>query len=78
VHIYIVRANVTFWQGQTIAQRWIWNNTIGPLTERPGRLGDWGYINTEYVPYTCNCRFDDSHLFFISIAVWDYWTTFFS
>ena len=34
-------------QGQSNAQRWIWNNTIGPLTERPGRLGDWGYINTE-------------------------------
>ncbi|KAF8589136.1 glycoside hydrolase family 51 protein [Ramaria rubella] len=33
--------------GQTAAQRWIWNNTIGPLTERPGRLGDWGYINTD-------------------------------
>ncbi|KAL5514182.1 hypothetical protein ACEPAG_2270 [Sanghuangporus baumii] len=33
--------------GQSISGRWIWNNTVGPLTERPGRLGDWGYINTD-------------------------------
>jgi alpha-N-arabinofuranosidase len=36
-------------QGQTIATRWQWNNTVGPLTSRPGRVGDWGYTNTEYV-----------------------------
>lgn len=29
--------------------RWIWNNTIGPLTDRPGRLGAWGYYNTDGV-----------------------------
>ncbi|KIJ30509.1 glycoside hydrolase family 51 protein, partial [Sphaerobolus stellatus SS14] len=33
--------------GQTAAQRWIWNNTIGPLVDRPGRVGDWGYVNTD-------------------------------
>ncbi|KAI5118901.1 hypothetical protein M0805_002817 [Coniferiporia weirii] len=33
--------------GQTIGGRWIWNNTVGPLVDRPGRLGDWGYINTD-------------------------------
>ena len=27
--------------------RWIWNNTVGPLENRPGRLGDWGYWNTD-------------------------------
>lgn len=27
--------------GQIISQRWKWNETIGPLSERPGRLGDW-------------------------------------
>ncbi|KAI0037105.1 arabinofuranosidase [Vararia minispora EC-137] len=34
-------------EGQTIAQRWQWNNTVGPLTARPGRVGDWGYVNTD-------------------------------
>ncbi|KAH8110298.1 glycoside hydrolase [Phellopilus nigrolimitatus] len=33
--------------GQSIGGRWIWNNTVGPLTNRPGRLGDWSYINTD-------------------------------
>ena len=27
--------------------RWIWNQTIGPLQDRPGRLGTWGYYNTD-------------------------------
>ncbi|KAF9446455.1 glycoside hydrolase family 51 protein [Macrolepiota fuliginosa MF-IS2] len=34
-------------EGQTVATRWQWNTTIGPLQNRPGRLGDWGYINTD-------------------------------
>ncbi|KAJ3764348.1 glycoside hydrolase family 51 protein [Lentinula raphanica] len=33
--------------GQTVATRWQWNNTVGPLVDRPGRVGDWGYINTD-------------------------------
>ncbi|PBK93044.1 alfa-L-arabinofuranosidase precursor [Armillaria gallica] len=34
-------------EGGTIAQRWQWNATLGPLVDRPGRVGDWGYINTD-------------------------------
>ncbi|KAJ3777495.1 arabinofuranosidase [Lentinula raphanica] len=34
-------------EGQTVATRWQWNNTVGPLVDRPGRVGDWGYINTD-------------------------------
>ncbi|KJA14844.1 glycoside hydrolase family 51 protein [Hypholoma sublateritium FD-334 SS-4] len=34
-------------EGQTTATRWQWNNTVGPLVDRPGRVGDWGYINTD-------------------------------
>ncbi|KDR72485.1 hypothetical protein GALMADRAFT_749117 [Galerina marginata CBS 339.88] len=34
-------------EGQAIASRWQWNNTVGPLVDRPGRLGDWSYINTD-------------------------------
>ncbi|TDL26965.1 glycoside hydrolase family 51 protein [Rickenella mellea] len=33
--------------GQSIAGRWNWRNAVGPLTNRPGRLGNWGYINTD-------------------------------
>ncbi|KAI9498793.1 glycoside hydrolase superfamily [Zychaea mexicana] len=33
-------------EGQTIDTRWKWNETIGPLEERKGRMGDWTYWNT--------------------------------
>ncbi|KZT10497.1 glycoside hydrolase family 51 protein [Laetiporus sulphureus 93-53] len=33
--------------GQTWATRWQWNVTVGPLLDRPGRVGDWGYVNTD-------------------------------
>lgn len=33
-------------EGYSIAQRWKWNETIGPLISRKGRVGDWGYYNT--------------------------------
>ncbi len=44
-------------EGYSVEQRWKWNETIGPLTDRPGRVGDWGYYNTnglgllEYLEY---------------------------
>ncbi|KAK5941790.1 hypothetical protein PMZ80_005741 [Knufia obscura] len=33
-------------EGYSIDQRWKWNETIGPLINRKGRVGDWGYYNT--------------------------------
>ncbi|KAI0040454.1 glycoside hydrolase family 51 protein [Auriscalpium vulgare] len=33
--------------GQTVDTRWQWNATVGPLTARPGRVGDWSYVNTD-------------------------------
>ncbi|KAI0694224.1 glycoside hydrolase family 51 protein [Cytidiella melzeri] len=33
--------------GQTVATRWQWNATVGSLLDRPGRVGDWGYVNTD-------------------------------
>lgn len=33
-------------EGYSIEQRWKWNETIGPLIDRKGRVGDWEYINT--------------------------------
>ncbi|KAK6373358.1 hypothetical protein LTS17_008378 [Exophiala oligosperma] len=33
-------------EGYSIDQRWKWNETIGPLKNRKGRVGDWGYTNT--------------------------------
>lgn len=34
-------------EGIWFGARWKWYETIGPLTDRPGRLGDWGYFNTD-------------------------------
>ncbi|KAJ5456013.1 uncharacterized protein N7458_004277 [Penicillium daleae] len=34
-------------EGDTFNYRWKWNETIGPLTQRPGRPGTWGYENTD-------------------------------
>ncbi|KIJ46036.1 glycoside hydrolase family 51 protein [Sphaerobolus stellatus SS14] len=34
-------------EGNTVSTRWQWNTTVGPLTSRPGRQGDWGYVNTD-------------------------------
>ncbi|KAF2458472.1 glycoside hydrolase superfamily [Lineolata rhizophorae] len=34
-------------EGVSVDARWKWWETIGPLKDRPGRLGDWGYFNTD-------------------------------
>jgi alpha-N-arabinofuranosidase len=34
-------------EGQSVFTRWKWQETIGPLIDRPGRIGDWGYYNTD-------------------------------
>ncbi|KAL0951925.1 hypothetical protein HGRIS_008579 [Hohenbuehelia grisea] len=34
-------------EGISFDTRWKWNETIGPLESRPGRVGDWGYSNTD-------------------------------
>lgn len=34
-------------EGQSIQTRMKWWETIGPLKDRPGRIGDWGYVNTD-------------------------------
>lgn len=34
-------------EGSSFATRWKWNETIGPLQDRPGRQGDWSYPNTD-------------------------------
>ncbi|KAH9823940.1 family 51 glycoside hydrolase [Melampsora americana] len=46
--------NQTFfrWGGNNIEgygpdDRWKWYETVGPLTDRPGRKGNWGYANTD-------------------------------
>ncbi|KAJ7931139.1 glycoside hydrolase family 51 protein [Mycena leptocephala] len=58
-------------EGQTTATRWQWRNTVGPLTERPGRVGDWGYINTDGIgllEYLLWCEDLEMEPF---MAVWD-------
>jgi len=46
---YLVRALLTLdTDGLNQASpRFIWNETIGPLRDRPGRPGTWGYYNTD-------------------------------
>lgn len=34
-------------EGISIADRFQWERTIGPLVDRPGRPGTWTYYNTE-------------------------------
>jgi len=34
-------------EGNTIAERFDWKKTLGPLTERPGHQGPWGYRSTD-------------------------------
>ncbi|CAE6481323.1 unnamed protein product [Rhizoctonia solani] len=34
-------------EGHAIDSRWKWNETIGPIENRPGRFGDWSYPNTD-------------------------------
>ncbi len=36
-----------FLEGQTIAKRFNWKETIGPLSERPGHDGPWGYRSSD-------------------------------
>ena len=34
-------------EGNTIAQRFDWKKTIGPLVDRPGHESPWGYWSTD-------------------------------
>lgn len=34
-------------EGIASPYRWKWNETIGPIINRPGRPGTWGYVNTD-------------------------------
>ncbi|KAL0264121.1 hypothetical protein SLS55_000065 [Diplodia seriata] len=34
-------------EGNSEDNRWKWNETLGPLQDRPGRQGTWGYPNTD-------------------------------
>lgn len=34
-------------EGLSAPYLWKWNETIGPIINRPGRPGTWGYVNTD-------------------------------
>ncbi|PMD43173.1 glycoside hydrolase family 51 protein [Hyaloscypha variabilis F] len=34
-------------EGLSAPYQWKWNATIGPIIDRPGRPGTWGYVNTD-------------------------------
>lgn len=41
-------------EGQTPGTRWRWNATLGPLSERPGRMGDWSTSPARSSPRRAN------------------------
>ena len=43
-------------EGDTPATRWKWNETIGPLENRPGRQGDWGEPSFKPTPKGLTAR----------------------
>lgn len=46
-------------EGESAGLQWDWTQTLGNLTERPGRFGDWGYENTDglgLIEYMLWCR----------------------
>ena len=50
-------------EGESIDQRWKWNETLGPLIDRKGRVGNWGYYNTDglgLMEYLLFC--EDAHM----------------
>ncbi|KAL6238317.1 hypothetical protein BDW75DRAFT_237617 [Aspergillus navahoensis] len=58
-------------EGLDIDSRWNWNETIGPLVDRPGRQGDWHYPNTDALgldEYLWWC--EDMHMVPV-LSVWD-------
>ena len=55
-------------EGDAYHYPWRWNETIGPLTQRPGRPGTWGYQNTDglgLVEYLNVCSYFPSSPFSI-------------
>ncbi|KAL4869846.1 hypothetical protein BDV12DRAFT_208176 [Aspergillus spectabilis] len=58
-------------EGLDIASRWKWNETIGPVVNRPGRQSDWNYPNTDALgldEYLWWC--EDMHMVPV-LTVWD-------
>ncbi|KAI5803760.1 glycoside hydrolase superfamily [Geopyxis carbonaria] len=50
-------------EGEELGNQWKWNETIGPLIDRPGRQGTWNYDNSDglgLIEYLQWC--DDLHL----------------
>jgi alpha-N-arabinofuranosidase len=46
-HLYEIHKLTGHSEGSSAGNRWKWNETIGPVVNRPGRQGDWGYANTD-------------------------------
>ncbi|KAL4879286.1 glycoside hydrolase superfamily [Aspergillus karnatakaensis] len=58
-------------EGLDIGSRWKWNETIGPVVNRPGRQSDWGYPNTDALgldEYLWWC--EDMHMVPV-LTLWD-------
>ncbi|KIK53431.1 glycoside hydrolase family 51 protein [Collybiopsis luxurians FD-317 M1] len=47
LNVAVINKSLPDLEGETPAERWAWENTVGDLVDRPGRLGTWGYVNTD-------------------------------
>ncbi len=54
--------------GATIASRFQWNNTLGPLIDRPGRLGNWA-AGTPMVLVLLKCTTSSTRLALVLLLV---------
>lgn len=51
-HVKLISAS----EGNDETSRWKWNETIGPVEDRPGREGTWGYYNTDGLGMCLFCK----------------------
>ncbi|TGO85363.1 hypothetical protein BPOR_0404g00110 [Botrytis porri] len=57
-------------EGSSPGNRWKWNETIGPVQNRPGRQGDWGYPNTDALGLMEYLQFISDTNMIPVLAVW--------
>ncbi|KAK7541754.1 Arabinosidase A [Phyllosticta citricarpa] len=57
-------------EGESEDNRWKWNETIGPVEERPGRQGDWTYPNTDWLGLIEYLEWAEDMNMFNILGVW--------
>ena len=47
LNMWLTTELIVYREGDTEETRWKWNETIGPVEDRPGHQGTWTYYNTD-------------------------------